>query len=349
MRVRLSILSACLGLALAPCNPPVSAAEVLRVGGTGAATALLQHVGTAFTRRTGIAVEVVPGLGSGGGINAAADRVLDLAVSGRPLTPAEQARGLVSTATLRTPFVFATGHRSPPGPTGRDIVAAYAAERPNWPDGSPLHPVLRPRSDSDGSLLAALFPGMDAALAAARKRPELPVAGTDQDNADMAERPPGSLTAATYTQIAPERRDLRMVPIDGTAPSLAAFEGGTYPYAKVLHVVRPWDADPATERFVQFLRGDEGVRALREAGCLPGAEWATPPCAPPTSVPWSAASACSSPSPWRCPPPPSISRWATGTPRRCSRSSRGSAPATSPGTSSPKSACGAITRYAWRN
>lgn len=272
MRNRLSTLSAGIAVALGLWNISAATAEVLRAGGTGGATALLEHVGEAFTRSTGIPVEVVSGLGSSGGINAAADRVLDVAVSGRQLTPAEQARGLVSTVMLRTPFVFATRHRSPPGLAGGDIAALYAAEKPTWPDGTPLNLILRPRADSDNLTLAALFPGMDAALAAARKRPDLPVAGNDQDNADLAESLPGSLAGATYTQITMERRKLRLVAIGGVAPTIEAFEGGSYPYGKLYHLVRPRDANPATERFVRFLHSEEGVRALREAGCLPPAE-----------------------------------------------------------------------------
>lgn len=272
MRNRLSTLSAGVAVVLALWSLPAAAADVLRVGGTGGATALLAHLGKPFTQRTGIAVEVIPSLGSGGGIAAAADGVLDLAVSGRPLSAAERGRGLVQADTVRTPYVLATSHRAPPGMTEREIVAAYAEAKATWPDGSPIRLVLRPRAESDNKVLMSLFPGMAEALDRARQRADLPVAATDQDNADTAERLKGSLTGTTYTQVVMEGRDLRMIPIEGTAPTIEAFESGAYPYAKVFHVVHPERPSAAAARFVQFLRGDEGARALREAGCLPGAE-----------------------------------------------------------------------------
>ena len=79
-----------LALSLALWTLPVSAAYVLQVGGTGGASALMAHLGKPFTQQTGIAVDIIPSLGSGGGISSASDGVLDIAFSGRPLSPAEQ-------------------------------------------------------------------------------------------------------------------------------------------------------------------------------------------------------------------------------------------------------------------
>ncbi|TPG60274.1 hypothetical protein EAH89_02470 [Roseomonas nepalensis] len=272
MRNRLPILSAGLAALLALSALPARAADVLRVGGTGGATALLAHLGKPFTRQTGIVVEVIPSLGSGGGIAATADGVLDLAVSGRPLSAAEKARGLVQAAAVRTPYVLATSHRAPPAMTESEVVGAYASETASWPDGSPIKLVLRPRAESDNQVLAALFPGMGAALDGARRRPELPVAATDQDNADAAEGLRGSLIGTTYTQVVMEERNLRMIAIGGVAPSIESFESGAYRHTKVFHVIHAQRPGGVAERFVRFLRSEEGVRALREAGCLPAAD-----------------------------------------------------------------------------
>ena len=77
--------------------------------------------------------------------------------------------------------------------------------------------ILRPRSESDTALMGELFPGLAPAMAKARQRPDIPVAATDQDNADMAEQTPGSLVGSTLTQLELEERNLRLVPIDGVS------------------------------------------------------------------------------------------------------------------------------------
>ena len=269
MRNRLAMLAASLAVVLSVGTLPATATEVLRVGGTGAGLAMLTHLGGSFTQRTGITVAVVSNLGSSGGLNALAEGVLDLAVSGRTLKPTELASGLVQVATMRTPYVLASSHPAPLGFTRHEVTAAYTAERAVWPDGAPLRIILRPRADADTPLLAALFPGMEAALNQARHRGDAPVAATDQDNADLAERLPGSLTGMSYTQVALERRNLRLVPLDSVVPTLEAFESGAYPHGKVLRLIQPRQPSAAAERFVQFLRTDEGVLAMREAFCLP--------------------------------------------------------------------------------
>lgn len=269
MRARLSILSAGVVILLSLWIVPAVAGGTLRVGGTGGATALLAHLGIPFTQQTGIAIEVIPSLGSAGGISAAADGVLDIVVSGRPLSAAELQRGVIQVAALRTAYVLATSRQAPQSMSEGQIVGAYGADKATWPDGSLIKLILRPRAESDNQVLVAAFPGMAAALDRARLRPEFPVAATDQDNADMAENLTGSLIGTTYTQIVMEARKLHLIPINGVAPTFEAFESGAYRYTKVFHVVHRQHPSPAVARFVQFLRSDDGVRTMREAGCLP--------------------------------------------------------------------------------
>jgi phosphate transport system substrate-binding protein len=93
----------------------------------------------------------------------------------------------------------------------------------------------------------------------------VPVAATDQDNAEKAEQLPGSLVGATLTQIMLEKRNLRVIAIDGIEPTLENFERGRYRYAKNLHFVVSAKPTPVAERFIMFLRSSEGRALLRQA------------------------------------------------------------------------------------
>lgn len=66
-----------------------ASAETLRVGGYGAVTELLPHLFAAFTPGEDMKLEVVRDLGSGGGLKALSEGVLDIAVSSRALKPEE--------------------------------------------------------------------------------------------------------------------------------------------------------------------------------------------------------------------------------------------------------------------
>lgn len=249
-----------------------ASADELKMGGTGSAATLLERLGGICTRGSGTRIVVVPNLGSGGGIRAASDRALDVAVAGRPLKPEEAAKGLTQVASVRTPFVLITSHARPNGLKGADVADIYGSAKAVWDDGTPLRIVLRPKSDSDTAVLEQHFPGMRAALDKASRRREVATAATDQDNANLAESLPGSLTGASYTQVKIENRNVRLVALDGVEPTLENFERGVYRYGRTLHFIVPVPPSPTAERFIACVRSAVGVQALRDAGNLLNAD-----------------------------------------------------------------------------
>ncbi len=259
-------------LALACLTLPAIADTLLRFGGTGSAIGMLHQVGADFTAATGAKVDVVPSLGSSGAIHALADGKLDLAVSARPLNPTEAAVGLTQVLVLRTPYVLATSHRVPNALKAADLPGIFTANKPTWPDGALIRIVLRPRSETDTTLLGDLFPGMAAAIEKARLRSEIPIAATDQDNVALAQRVPGSLTGTTLTQLTTEHSSLHVITLDGVTPTLARFESGAYRFSKRLYFIVGGKSAPATSSFIAFLRSPKGVSALRAVAVLPETE-----------------------------------------------------------------------------
>lgn len=245
------------------------AADVVRLGGTGGAFGLLQKLGDAFGAAGGIRVINVPSLGSTGGLRALAENKIDVSVSGRSLRREEVAKGLKVGAIVRTPYFIVTSHHNPKGLNSADLASLYLKPNATWADGSPMRIVLRPRSDSDTELMGQLFVGMAAALEAARSRPDVPTAATDQDNGDLSERIAGSLTGMTGTQFKTEGRRLWAVTLDGVEPTFANYERGTYRYGKTLYFIVRGNDRPEIERFIAFMRSPEGLKILREAEVLP--------------------------------------------------------------------------------
>ena len=268
----IGLFSAGLGLlsALLTLNP--ASAETLRMGGTGAATEMLRQIGPAFEAETGIKLQVVPSLGTSGGNAAAADGVIGISVAGRDLKTKEAEKGLTVAATLRTPFGLVTSRPGPDGLASAEIASFYGADRPAWPDGTPMLIVLRPVDESDNLLLGAFFPGMAEAIKHVRTRSDLSVAATDQDNADMAEKTKGSLVASTRTQITTEKRNLRFLTIDGIAPTLENYKSGAYPYGKTLYLVVPAKISPEAAAFLAFIATPSGESLLRKAEIIAGAQ-----------------------------------------------------------------------------
>jgi phosphate transport system substrate-binding protein len=244
-------------------------AQTLRVGGTGSAVGMMKTLGEAFSAANpGTRLDIVPSLGSSGGIAAVRDGALDLAVSARDLKQDEVAASLRAMHFATSPFGLVSSNSAPGDIRSVDVAAVYASALSTWPDGTPVRVILRPRSESDSTLLGATFPGMAAAIATMREHRDVPVAATDQDNVRMAERIDGSLVGASLTQVLMEKPRLRFVTIDGVMPSLENLAGGSYPYGKKFYLVRSARHNPAAERFLEFLRSPAGERLLWQAGSL---------------------------------------------------------------------------------
>ena len=242
--------------------------RTLRVGGTGVVTELLIQLGPAFKADTGNDLDVIPGLGTSGANNALVDGKLGIVFSGRDLRDKERAAGLKVAATFRTPFGLATSRTGPEGLKSAEIAQLYRADKPLWPDGTPILIALRPVDESDNIVLGEIFPGMAEALQLLRKRRDLSIAATDQDNADMGEKIKGSLISATLVQIVSEKRNLKFVTIDGVAPSLESYVNGSYPYGKSLLVIVPSEISPEAAAFIAFLAKPAGEELLRRAGVI---------------------------------------------------------------------------------
>jgi phosphate transport system substrate-binding protein len=270
--MRASISNLALVMSVLACPLPAgsgAAAETLRLSGTGGIVEAMRQVAPQFTAATGVEVEIVAGLGTSGAMRALADGAIDAVFAAREFTPDEARTPLVSDAFARTPLVFVTSHRKPNGLKSGDIAPIFAAENPKWEDGTPLKIILRTKVDADTMIVERTFAAMKEAFERARQRPEVPLAATDQDNVNIAQRLAGSFTFAGYGQIMAEKCDLRFVPVDGVAPSPATLADGTYPYEKMFYLVYAKDRSAGAEQFLQFLRSAETRAMLQAIGYLP--------------------------------------------------------------------------------
>lgn len=246
------------------------AAETVRIGGTGIGLAAARTLGDALQRaEPGITVEVLRSLGTPGGLRALAQGAVEVAITARPLQPAEREQGLREASCLKTALTFITSH---PGATGVDrqrLPSIYDGTVSTWPDGSPLRPVLRLRAGMEMPYLAQAIPGLERALDIAFTRRGVPVGTTDQDNVALAREIPGSFAVATLLQVTGERLALRVLDLDGIAPSAASIADGSYPLpVRVCFAVSATPSAGAA-RFIGFVQSAEGRTILRSLEAVP--------------------------------------------------------------------------------
>lgn len=242
-------------------------AETVRIAGTGAALGTLERLASEYRKRQpGFRYEVIPGLGSGGGLKALAKGAIQVALVSRPLQPEERAADLVEVEYGRTPFVVVTAKPGVRSISSAELVDLYGSVSARWPDGTPVRPVLRPASDVDSSLLANLSPGMKAALAAAMAREGMVIATTDRESADAIEKLPGAIGTSSLALLLSEGRRLTALAIDGVQPSVKTLADGSYPHAKAMSMVVRRAPQEWTAKFLDFIASGDGRRILVETG-----------------------------------------------------------------------------------
>lgn len=267
MKLRRKFLQGFAAAGLAGFLLPASASDVLKVGGTGSALGTMQVLADAYAaKHPGFQLKIVPNLGSGGGIKAAAAGAVDFAVASRDLSGDERAAGLESAGFGRTPFAVVTNRTDVDDVSRAQLADMLSGRVATWKDGVPVRLVLRPVADSDTKLLAEFSPDVGKALAEAQSRSGMVRAATDQESADQSERLQGSLGTACIALLLSEKRALRVLKLDGVEPSVANLVNGRYPYAKTQFLVTKGRPSAAVQRFFDFIGSDEGRAILTRLG-----------------------------------------------------------------------------------
>ena len=243
------------------------AAEVLKIGGTGGDLGTMRQLGNAFEKANpGVTIEVLPSLGSGGGIRAIAAGAIDLAISSRPLKNKEKKLGIVSFPYAKTAMAIVVKKMHGLSNISRaELVKIYDGSTTTWPDGIPVRIVLRPLADTDTIIVKTLIPEMELALSAAVKRRGVPIGRTDQLAARLIERLPGGVGILSLSLVLGETRPLKFISLDGVAPTSESIGNG-YPLVKIFYMVTSFEPAPTVQKFIEFVRSLEGQVLLKRTG-----------------------------------------------------------------------------------
>jgi phosphate transport system substrate-binding protein len=245
-----------------------TAAEEIRIGGSGAGLGTIQLLADAFARQTpDFRATVVPNLGSSGGIKAVAADAIDLAGTSRPMKADERAPGITEIEYGRTPFVFAVSARSKvTAITVRELAEIYAGNMASWPDGSVIRIVLRPPTDIDSDIVKNMSPELGQALSIAQRRRGVAFSVTDQDAANDIERISGAIGPSSLALIISEKRALRPLKLDGVDPTPGNVASGAYRYYKRMFLVVAAKPPAAAQRFIAFIQSPAGRKILDQTG-----------------------------------------------------------------------------------
>jgi len=245
------------------------AGEQLRFAGTGSALGAARRLGEAFARENpDVQIEIFPSLGSAGGIRALLDGAVDVALMARHPSADERSRGLREDVCFSTPVVLVTSMHTRWSVALGAVARLFGDRMAAWPDGTKVSVILRPTVETSTHFMIENVPGMSSALATARARPDVPVATTDQENVELAQRISGSLAVSTFTQMRTESPNLRMLSIDNVAPDESFDGSGSYPLHMPICFALRATPKPAAREFVRFARSATASTVRRDAGLV---------------------------------------------------------------------------------
>ena len=239
--------------------------KTLIIAGTGASLGTMELIAKSFQKKhPNVNVKVLPSIGSTGGIKAVQEGKIDIGLSSRPLKPEERSAEIIEEPYGRTAFIFGVQDSNPAkGFTLAEIEEIYTGKRKTWPDGAPIRLILRPLSDAYSVYLASINPGLKSASEKAHSIPGIFVGNTDQEAAMQIEKTPGSFGTLSNSIIAVEKRKIKVLSIDGVAPTVSNVSASKYPYAMTLSLVYKRDKyRGAIKDFIEFVFSRAGQKIL---------------------------------------------------------------------------------------
>lgn len=245
-----------------------SAADTIKVGGTGGALGAIRVLADSFKKQhPETEVMVLLGLSSGGARKAVPEGAVDIGVTSRAGKTPERVAGTVARQLGKAALVFATSNKNPSSNiTTQELIEIYTGKKNTWSNGERLRLILRPESDSDTETIKAISPDMARAVRIALSRAGMVVAVTDQETADAIEQTPGAIGTASLPLIVVERRLMKALSLNGVTASAKHIADGSYPLFKTFYLLTKPEPGASVRRFIDFMASPAGRKVLFSLG-----------------------------------------------------------------------------------
>jgi phosphate transport system substrate-binding protein len=246
------------------------ATETITINGSGSALDMMKPMIAAFQKSNkSVRISMDKPLGSSGAVKALLAGALDLVLSSKPLKPEEIAKGAQLQVYGKTPLVIISEKNVRKGNiTTTELGDIYFGKTSIWPSGEAIRLVMRPSEDIDSKIIAALSPGMTAAMHAAHSRPGMLVAVTDPEAYTAVSKTPGGLGATGLTSIITEKLPVTSMTLNGITASPQALAKGSYPLAKEISIVTTPKTSRAAQKLISFMHSPQGRSIADKAGVL---------------------------------------------------------------------------------
>ncbi len=244
----------------------------LTFAGSGSNLGSMRLLVDAFRRlHPEITLDVPPSIGSSGGIRAAAEGAIAVGLVSRPFRGREKELGLTMLPYARTAVVIGAHPTvADDGITSDELLHVYKGTKSRWRDGREIIVLTREAGDSSIEVLERAIPGFREAHAESVRARRWIILYTDQEMSRKLMETPGAIGLSDLGAITAGQLPIKVLKVNGVAPTSDNVLGGRYPLVKTLaFVFLPHRPSPAAKAFMAFARSPEAARLLRVHGYLP--------------------------------------------------------------------------------
>jgi phosphate transport system substrate-binding protein len=252
-----------------PAPPAAAPHDGLRMAGSGSNLPITRALSSAFSLAEAEHAVVHASIGSGGGIQALLDGVIDLALVSRPLRDGEREQGLVAIPYARVPVAVVV-HASVPEArlTRQELVEIFDGTRRTWSDGSRIVVLQREPDDSSHAAVGRVVPGFAEANDRAYAEQRWRVLYRDDAMREALADTTGAIGLFGEGSLPPSL-PIKAVAIDDVLPSPETVRSGAHPFHKDFAFVTRGPPQGSAAAFVAFALSPAGRRIIEAAGALP--------------------------------------------------------------------------------
>jgi phosphate transport system substrate-binding protein len=270
-----SCVLACIVLAPMVLAPAALATEPLHgrlvLAGCAANLPLTRLLARAFTETHPELTVVLESVGSTNGIWLAAAGVVHIGLASRVPWDEERALPVTWLPYARTAVVIAADSAvTEEGLTRAELLDIYRGLKRNWNGGHRIALLTRQTGDSATVALREAVPGFAAAYEMGQNLGRGSIFYDEESMLEALASLPFSIGLTDLGTLTIERLPIKLLALDGVAPTLDNLASGRYAVSKTLSfVVREDKLAPAARAFLRFVRSEAGHRILRTSGYLP--------------------------------------------------------------------------------
>jgi phosphate transport system substrate-binding protein len=252
-----------------PPTPATIPRDGLRMAGSGSNLPITRTLSSTFSLAESQHAVVHASIGSGGGIQALLDGVIDIALVSRPLREGEREQGLVAIPYARVPVVVAV-HSSVPDArlTRAELVAIFDGARRTWSDGSRIVVLQREHGDSSHTAVDRVMPAFAEANERAYQEGRWRVLYRDDAMREALADTSGAIGLFGEGAI-PSSLPIKALAIDDVVPAVETIRSGAYPFYKDFAFVTRGEPEGHAAAFIAFTLSPAGRSIIEANGALP--------------------------------------------------------------------------------